>query len=204
MRRAVVEFGARCSLHDLARAADVSIPTINHYFDGRSGAIAAALRATAEEARVHVASVADPKDLDLRRSLLTLATSLARAWVTFGVGKLFTAGLSVGLGDVVTGPGYVDGVLEPTVLAMEQRLRVHAGRGEADLDPADELAVRTAALAFLSPLLLALIHQNELAGRSCRPLDLPAFVEAHVDRFHRAYASIRTRSRGSVARRSRA
>lgn len=195
-------FGARCSLHDLARAADVSIPTVNHYFGGRSGAIAAALRATPDEARVHIASVADPQDMDLKRSLATLANTLARAWVTFGVGKVFTAGLSAGLDDTVSGPGYLEGVLEPTVLAMEERLRVHARRGEVDLDPEDELAVRTAALAFLSPLLLALIHQNELAGRTCRPLDVPAFLEAHVDRFRRAYEPIRTRSRGSAGRRS--
>lgn len=211
MRRAVVAFGARCSLHDLARAADVSIPTINHYFGGRSGAIAAALRATPDEARIHIASVADPENMALPRSLEALAHALARAWVTFGVGKLFTAGLSAGLDDAISGPGYLEGVLEPTVLAMEERLRVHARRGEADLDPVDELAVRTAALAFLSPLLIALVHQNELAGRTCRALDLPAFVGAHVTRFARAYGTdarektkLRTRSRGSAARRSRA
>ncbi|MFO0617667.1 MAG: hypothetical protein U0414_34050 [Polyangiaceae bacterium] len=189
MRRAVIREGAVCSLHDLAREADVSIPTIKHYFQDRSGALAAALREVPAEAHAYVASVADPGDMDLATSLTALATRLAHAWVAFGVGRLFTAGMSAGMHDRVAGPGYLEGVLEPTVRALEERLRVHARRGEADLDPADELDVRTAALAFLSPLLVALLHQHALAGDTCRPLDVGAFVERHVARFTRAYGA---------------
>lgn len=187
MRRAVVRNGAPCSMRDLAREAEVSIPTLKHYFVDRSGAIAAALRATPAEGRARIDAVARPGDLPLGESLGALARGLAGAWVKYGVGRLFTAGMSAGLYDAIAGPGYLEGVLEPTVLAMEERLRVHARRGEAHLDPEDELEVRTAALAFLSPLLLALIHQHGLFGTTCRPLDLDAFASAHVRRFVRAY-----------------
>ena len=56
---------------------------------------------------------------------------------------------------------------------------MHRDRGElragADL--------RYAALAFVAPLLLALLHQVELSGRTCRPLDLEGFLDAHVEGF---------------------
>lgn len=187
MRRAVVRRGAPCSLHDLAREASVSIPTVKHYFGDRSGAIAAALRATPTEARARIEAVAEPGELRLADSLRSLARGLAAAWVRHGVGRLFTAGMSAGLYDAIAGPGYLDGVLEPTVRAMEERLRVHARRGEAALSPDDELEVRTAALAFLSPLLVALIHQDGLSGTTCRPLDVDAFISVHVRRFVRAW-----------------
>lgn len=185
--RAVLRDGARASLHDLAREAEVSIPTLKHYFGGRSGAVAAALRTVRESAAEYVASVADPGELPLEASLVKVATGLAHAWVPFGVGQVFTSGMAAGLFDEAAGPGYLDGVLEPTVLAMEERLRVHARRGETSLDPANDLAVRTASLAFLSPLLVALIHQHGLSGTTCRPLDVQAFIAEHTRRFAAAY-----------------
>jgi hypothetical protein len=116
-----------------------------------------------------------------------VARDLAGVWLPMGVGKLFSVGLAAGLFDEQAGPGYIEGVLEPTVLAIEARLRVHAGRGEASLDPDDELAVRTASLAFVSPLLVALLHQHGLFGTRCRPLDLDKFMALHVERFVAAY-----------------
>lgn len=187
MRDAVLKFGAPCSLHDLARAAGVTIPTVKHYFKDRSTAIAEALRYVPPEARFYVSSTADPGRHGLASSLTAFAGALANAWIQHGVGRIFTAGLSAGLDDRVAGPGYLEGILEPTVLAFEERLRVHARRGEANLDPNDELDVRTAALAFLSPLLIALIHQHGLAGTTCRPLELEPFIERIVARYVRAY-----------------
>lgn len=189
VRGAVVRRGAQVSLHDLAREGDVSIPTIKHYFGDRSGAVAEALRTVRKDAAQYIANVADPGEMGLRESLLSLATGLAAAWVPAGVGQLFTSGMSAGLFDEAAGPGYLDGVLEPTVLAMEERLRVHARRGEARLDPEDELSVRTGALAFLSPLLVALIHQHGLSGKKCRPLPMGPFLAELVDRFVAAYGT---------------
>lgn len=52
-----------------------------------------------------------------------------------------------------------------------------------------EAGLRVAALAYLSPLLVALLHQHDLAGVTCRPLDLEAFLAAHTSRFVRAYGA---------------
>lgn len=186
---AVVRSGAQVSLHELAREADVAIPTLKHYFGGRSGAVAEALRTVRTDAAQYIDDMADPGALGLAASLRKLASGLAAVWLPAGVGKVFTAGMAAGLFDETAGPGYLDGVLEPTVLAMEARLRVHARRGEARLDPDDELAVRTAALMFLSPLLVALIHQHGLSGTKCRPLPMEAFVEEMVARFVAAYGA---------------
>jgi hypothetical protein len=78
-------------------------------------------------------------------------------------------------------------VLEPTLQAFEQRLRVHAARGELDVAADDDAALRAAGLAFLAPVLLALMHQHGLSGTVCRPLDVPQLVQMHVKRFVRAY-----------------
>jgi AcrR family transcriptional regulator len=184
---AVVAHGAQASLHDLARAAEVSIPTLKHYFGERSGAVAEALRTVKKDAAQYIATMADPGELGLEASFAKLARDLAMVWVPAGVGKVFQAGMAAGLFDEAAGPGYLDGVLEPAVLATEERLRVHARRGEADLDPEDDLAVRTAALAFLSPLLVALFHQHGLSGTRCRPLAMDAFIATYVARFAKAY-----------------
>lgn len=175
------------SLHGLARATGTSIPTLKHYFGDFRGAVAAALRGVEEDAQVHFHALADPGEKSLEASLRFVAASLAHAWREHGVGALFAAGLAAGVGDDLTGPAYVDGVLEPTVQAIEQRLRVHAAREELVFSQVDELAVRAASLAFVSPLLVALLHQQELAGVRCRPLDLEAFARLHVERFVAGY-----------------
>lgn len=184
---AVVDGGARTSLHDLARAAAVSIPTLRHYFGDRSGVIAAALEGARSRAAVHLQRLADPGALGLQASLQAVADDLTGAWVRHGVGRIFSSGLCAGIFDAKAGPGYLGGVLEPTLQAFEARLQVHAGRGELDLDPGDGDGLRAAGLAFLSPLILALLHQEGLGGRSCRPLDLDRFAAGHVERFLRAH-----------------
>lgn len=185
---AVVKSGAQVSLHELARAADVSIPTLKHYFGDRSGVVAEALRSARVQGERYLAEMRDPKGLALSESVAKVAHDIAAAWVPF-IGQMFTQGLSAGLFDEAAGPGYLDGVLEPTVLAMEARLRVHARRGEARIDPNDELEVRTASLGFLSPLLVAMIHQHGLSGTKCRPLDVDRFIALHVERFVAAYGA---------------
>jgi AcrR family transcriptional regulator len=197
----VMRRGARASLLELSRAARVSLPTMRHYFGDRSGALAAAMRAATAQGAPYLARLAHPGRLGLRRSLDAVARDLAAAWLRAPVGRLFTLGLAAGAYDEAAGPGYLDGILEPTVQALEARLRVHAGRGQLSADGADELAIRTAALAFLSPLLVALIHQVGLAGTRCRPLPLDAFAALHLARFCAAWATPARQGRRSARRR---
>lgn len=186
---AIVKEGGKVSLHELARVSNASIPTLKHYFGDRSGVVAEALRAVRNSAAVYISSIAAPGDLDLQASLVKLASELVEAWVHHGVGALFAAGLSAGLQDEQAGPGYVDGVLEPTLMALEARLRVHAERGQLKLCSDDGLAIRTAAMAFLSPLFVALLHQHSLFGARCRPLDLDAFITLHTASYVQAYGT---------------
>jgi hypothetical protein len=146
------------------------------------------MRTVEDDAAPYLARVAAPGDLGLERSLESAAQNLATAWVRFGVGAVFSAGMATGLTEPSTGGAYLDGILEPTVRAFEARLGVHAARGELDLAPTDREALRVGALAFVSPLVVALLHQHQLSGRACRPLDLDAFIREHVRRFVRAWS----------------
>jgi AcrR family transcriptional regulator len=162
------------SLNALAAAVGASVPTLKHYFGDHDGVVAAALAQSRADGEVHLAWQRDPGPLPLAESVAACCAAIEAGWA-FGVGALFTAGLSLGLGHAARGPMAVTHLLEPTLQAVEARLAVHAARGE--LRPGADL--RAAALALLSPLLLALLHQGALGGDRCRPLDLGAFGEAH-------------------------
>ena len=69
----------------------------------------------------------------------------------------------------------VNHLLEPTLQSLEELLGNLVGR---KMLPEQDL--RAAALSLLSPVLLALIHQDALYGHRCRPLDVEAFVRRHV------------------------
>jgi AcrR family transcriptional regulator len=180
--------GGTTSLNELAVVANTSVPTLKHYFEDRSGVVAAALRHQKELAQEHMLSIARPQGSDVAASLEMLTMELIHVWRPWGVGRIFAVGLAAGVYDSQVGPGYLDGILEPTLQALEQRLRIHTERKELDLEPEDNVGLRAAALSFLSPILLALIHQDALSGDSCRPLDLEAFAKIHISRFLRAYA----------------
>ena len=81
------------------------------------------------------------------------------------------------------GPAYIDHILEPTLAVVEQMLEIWRERGEVDVPD-----LRTAALGLLAPVVLAMLHQRGLGGVNCRPLDVDAFLDAHVDGFLRGYA----------------
>ena len=177
--------GGRCSLNDLADAADASVPTLKHYFGDRDGVVVAALKSAEALGAVHAEVLASPTSSDLAASMRDAVLHILLGWRSFGVDRVFAGGLALGLGGASAGPAFLTGVLEPTQQALERRLRVHALRGEASIDDGAE---RAAALGFIAPLLLALLHQGPLGGDRCRPLDVSAFVDAHVKAFVRAWA----------------
>ena len=73
-------------------------------------------------------------------------------------------------------------VLEPTLQALEKRLQASIEHGLII-----ECDTRHAALALVSPLLLALLHQHDLGGTRCRPLSVPNLIDEQVNMFARAY-----------------
>lgn len=197
--------GGATSLHELAEAAGVSVPTLRHYFGDRAGVVAAALRREEVAAAPHLSRLAAPSSSDLTESLTGFLRELVAAWGRYGVGRVFTVGLVVGAYDVEAGPAYLDGVLEPTLQAIEARLAGHAAAGALRIAAGDAEGLRAAALSLVAPVLVGLIHQDALGGAACRRLDLNAFVATHVAGFVRAYGPAprrpRTPSTGATRRR---
>ena len=171
------------SMSKIAAAAGVSLPTLKHYFDDYDGVVEAAMAAHADVGRQHYAHLLDPGDRPLEQVLHDWLSGLHLAWVRFGAGKRLATGLSIGLGSSTRGPLFVNQLLEPTLQAGEILLRRLHQRG--DIDAPD---VRSASLALVGPVVLALLHQVDLLGSTCRPLDVEAYIKGHIQGWLRGYA----------------
>jgi AcrR family transcriptional regulator len=171
------------SFRELAQAARVTPSTLRHYFGDREGVLAATFARIHQGATPFIAAAATEEHGPAPASLAWFLASVRRGWEALGVGKAHAFGLTEGLGGGPLGQGYLTHLLEPTLQAAEARLARHVAQGE--LGPCD---VRHAALGLLSPLLLALLHQQALGGTAVRPLELDLFLSDHLARFLRAHA----------------
>jgi AcrR family transcriptional regulator len=180
--------GLKTNFQDLAFTAGVSTTTLRHYFGSRQGLVKAILEHDLSEGAPYLLSAATQGPLTLRESLEEFAMNL-RMGFEFGALRSHELGLSEGLGDQLVGPAYLANILEPTIFATESRFSRLIAAGT--MPPCD---VRIAALSFLSPLLLAVIHQNSLGGVEMRHLDLETFSQEHIERFLKAYSTPLTKS----------
>lgn len=180
--RLLASGGPEASLRELAAAADVSVPTLRHYFEDRSGAIAAALASIGAAGAPWMAHTRDPGPGDARASLQAWGQLFVVGWRQAGVGRMQQAGLAAGLGESALGPAYLEALLEPVQQALEGRVEALQARGDLREGPP-----RLAALQLLAPMVLALLHQDALGGSRCRPLDVDPFVPAHIDAWLRAW-----------------
>lgn len=176
------EAGVRTSLRQLASSADTSVATLKHYFGDRDGVLVAVMESLRIDGAPHIARASTPVSANLRVSLRHFLRSLTTAWRRHQVGRMQGAMLAEGLSVKRLGPAYVTLLLEPLLQAGEQHLQRHLDAGQ--LAPCD---VRQAALTLQGPLVLGLLHQDNLSGDGCRPLNLDAFIDAHVDAFLRAF-----------------
>jgi AcrR family transcriptional regulator len=178
----LVEVGAeRASFREMAAATGVSVPTLRHYFGDRQGLIRAWMDWRGGQGAPYLAALAatdEPFAASIRTMLDFVALGLERGRVV----ELHVVGLMEGLTNPALGPAYLKTILEPTLQAAERRLALHVARGEMHA-----VDVRTAALALLSPLILAVLHQRDLGGKAVRCLDLPVFIATHAEAFVRAY-----------------
>ncbi len=174
--------GLRASLRELATAAGSSVATLKHYFTDREGLLKAVMESEHLDAAPFLAMASVPAHSDVRASLLSYLQGIEVAWFKHEVGLVQSSALAMGLSNPGLGPTYVNHLLEPLLGTAEGLLRRHVDL--KDLGPLNE---RFAALQFLSPVVLALFHQDSLSGAQCRPLDLKAFFVDHVDTFLRAY-----------------
>lgn len=188
------EVGPNASLRELAAAAGTSVATLKHYFGDREGMLQGVMENMRADAAPYLAMSAQVRLGDARASLRGFLRSLGSAWFKYGVGKMYGATLALGLGSKAVGPSFVTHVLEPLLQTGETLLRQHVEHG--DLVITD---VRHASLTLLSPVVFALLHQDNLEGAKCRPLDLPRFLETHVDAFLRAFPAPQKRSRPTAS-----
>jgi AcrR family transcriptional regulator len=180
--RVMAPEGLRASLREFAEAAGTSVATLKHYFEDREGLLRAVLESQHVDAAPYLAMASVPISGDVEASLTAYVTQLKGAWFEHGVGVIQATALAGGLSTPTLGPVYVNHLLEPLLGTCETLLRRHVELGA--LGPLD---ARVAALQFLAPVVLALLHQDSLSGASCRPLDLDAFFRDHVAAFLRAW-----------------
>ena len=167
--------GEPAGLTDLAAAADVSTTTLKHYFADRDGIYSAAMQAVLADSQVHLHAMRDPGGRPPAESVPALLLGTVAAWRWYGLGRVFAAGLALGLEHTGRGPAFLAGVLEPFLQAVEDLLAAHVRQGELpDLDR------RATALSLVAPVLVALLHQDSLGGAGQRHLDVEAYARQHA------------------------
>lgn len=182
LRGALLRLGPGASMRELAEAAEVSLGNVRHYFGDREGLFRAVAELLEEEGRPYVSAAMEPGEGSAAEVLRRYLDSLVSAWRVFGVGRVHAVTLAEGLGDRARGVAYVQHVLEPTLRAGEGLLAALVADGRL---PA--LDVRGASLALVGPVVLALLHQEELGGAGCRPLPVADFIGAHLDAWLRGW-----------------
>ena len=170
------------SFRGLSRMARTSPSNLRHYLGDRRGVLTAVLEALHRRGAAYLAEGAASPRGPARPSLRWFLGFLAEGW-RFGVGRAHAVALGAGLEERGLGEQYLLHLLEPTLAAAEARIARHVAEGE--LERCD---LRHAALELVSPVVLALLHQDALGGTSVRPLDLDSFLDNHVERFLCAYA----------------
>jgi AcrR family transcriptional regulator len=176
----------RPSLRQLAAAAEVTAPTLQHYFGDRIGVIAALLEEYRRrgEARLNSASRASGPFPDSMREFAQAFVFGMQAGRSVRLGDVLAASLCEGLADPQVSPLALNHIIDPAVDALTHRLDEHARRGEMV-----RTDLRAAALMLLSPLLIAVLHQDQMNGRSTRHIELTALADEISTAFVRAYGS---------------
>ncbi|WP_309896892.1 TetR/AcrR family transcriptional regulator [Archangium sp.] len=174
--------GAQTSFRELAEVAGVSVATLRHYFGSREALLADVMVEMHRQGLPYLHAAATALHGSVRESLQWFLGQMLLGW-RMGVGALHAFGLTAGVGHQTLGPVYVQELLEPTLQAAEARLSRHIADGELR-----HCEVRHAALQLVCPVVLGLLHQVQLSGAKCRPLDVERFIADHLETFLRAYA----------------
>lgn len=168
------------SFAGLAEAAGASRSTLRHYFGGHEDLLLALMAHWATLSGKNPLPEPAPRTADeaLRRN----ARWLVVGW-RHGLNMLLERGIQSGMGHDALGPAFVNYMLEPLLQTFERLIA--AWQAEGQLSAGDP---RLAAIELVAPLLVALLHQDSFRGARCRPLEIDALLEAHLDRFLRAWA----------------
>jgi AcrR family transcriptional regulator len=171
------------SFRALAVAAQVTIPTLRHYFGGREEVLAAVFADCHAGGQHHLEIAATPTG-PFAQSIHDFIQHVVGGFRFGGLRELHTVGLKEGLPDQPVALSYLAEILEPTLLACQKRLEAHIARQEMRTTDA-----RHAAIGLISPLLVVFLHQQALGGAAAFPLDIDTFAKDHEQAFVTAYAT---------------
>lgn len=170
------------TMRELAAAANCSVSTLSHYFGRREDVVRAVLHHIAVGTEDQLAATRMPEG-PFEASVHAAAGRAAAALHDPAIARMLAMGLIEALSASVLGPSFLGTMLDPFVAALAERLDVHVAAGE--MRPVD---TRMAAMDIISPILLAALHQRELGGAGCNPLDAAAHATHVADGFVAAYA----------------
>lgn len=182
--RLVQPDSTRAGLRELASACDATPTTLRHYFGRRDDLVAEVLREHHVQAAAHLARSSQPSG-PLEESVREAVERIGLGFSVGRLGEVYALGLVEGLRNKSLGPAFLENILEPTLKSLTARLAEHQARGEMR----DDVDARAAAIALVSPVLIAFLHQRELGGSARWPLDLSGFLVNHAAAFVRAYGT---------------
>lgn len=169
--------GQPASFRAIAQELGEDPRTLRHYFGNADGLYEATFQTLQARSQRFRDAVFARRDDGPSAALLHYCHSLVEGW-GYGLDTVFHVALAGGLENEVRGPVVVEHFLEPTLSVGEELFTYFHATGELAIpDP------RAASIAFLPPLIFALVHQHSLRGHGIRPLDIDAFITDHVRRF---------------------
>ena len=172
----------RQSFRQMAIAGHVAEPTLRHYFGDRDSVAREILHELGERAGPLIDAVAQPApNVD---EAVDAYVAMSRAGVQHGgFARAHAFGLVEGVADCEVGRTYLTDLLEPSLQALESRLKPHLDQGD------DPIEARAVALMLFAPMLLAVLHQQLLGGEEAAPIDLDRLFAALAKRTRRALAA---------------
>lgn len=175
----------RPSLRQFAMAADITEPTLRHYFTDRQGVVIAILKTIGQRSRTTWEQIALPAagPADALAEFFQLTADRMQQG---GFIRAHGFGLVEGAACPQAGRAYLNHVLEPSLGAIIRKLSATPGC------PREPDALRAAALAALSPVIVMSLHQELLGGEAAVPLNRQQ-VMAHLEGWLGAGLSSRTR-----------
>ena len=160
----------RPSLRQFAIAAGASEPTLRHYFNDRQGVVLAVLEEIGARGSLIWDTISTPAS-DQETAIIEYFRISEAGMRHGGFVRAHAFGIIEGVADDEAGQAYLENVLEPALAAIEKKIQNTPGA------PKDPAALKAAAFAALSPMLVISMHQDLLGGNKTDPISAEHLFE---------------------------
>ncbi len=160
----------RPSLRQFAIAAGASEPTLRHYFNDRQGVVLAVMEEIGTRGALIWDTIATPAS-DQETAIIEYFRISEAGMRHGGFVRAHAFGIIEGVADDEAGQAYLENVLEPALAAIEKKIQNTPGA------PKDLAALKAAAFAALSPMLVISMHQDLLGGNKTDPISAEHLFE---------------------------